>query len=194
MPHPANASENAPARDAEGTRRRILDAAVRAFAAHGYDGASTRDIARQAGADPRLITRYFGSKETLFAEAVERTYRHPLMMVPGQNLAVARALLDDAPIEQSQGLLLTIRSVGNERAAEIMREHLESHYQRQLADALPGESHAVARAALLIAICSGVQMQRNVLRTAALQGAPPNAVVERLAAALDAIGLADLPR
>jgi AcrR family transcriptional regulator len=172
-------------RDAEATRSAILDAAIDAFARHGYDGASTRDIARDAGIDARLISRYFGSKEALFTQAVEYTYRHPLMMVPGRNRAVAAALLSDAPLEQAKGLLLTIRSAGNERAVEIMRDHLERHYQRELADALPGPD-PVTRAALLIAICTGVQMQRNVLRNRALRDA--DAVVDQLAAALDAIG------
>jgi AcrR family transcriptional regulator len=175
------------ARDAEATRRAILDAAIDAFARSGYDGASTRDIAREAGIDPRLISRYYGSKEALFAQAVEETYRHPLMMVPGQNRAVAAALLSDAPLEQAKGLLLTIRSTGNERAVEIMRDHLERHYQCELADALPGPAPE-SRAALLIAICSGVQMQRNVLRNRALRDPGPDALVDLLAAALDVVG------
>jgi AcrR family transcriptional regulator len=174
-------------RDAEATRRAILDAAIDAFAGKGYDGASTRDIAREAGVDPRLISRYFGSKEKLFALAVEETYLHPLMMVPGQNRAMAEALLGDTSFEPAKGLLLTIRSAGNDRAVDIMRDHLERHYQRDLADALPG-GDAMARAALLIAICSGVQMQRNVLRNRALQTAGSDAIVGQLAAALDLIG------
>jgi AcrR family transcriptional regulator len=178
------------ARDAEATRRAILDAAIDSFARSGYDGASTRDIAREAGIDPRLISRYYGSKEALFAQAVEETYRHPLMMVPGQNRAVAAALLSDAPLEQAKGLLLTIRSTGNERAVEIMRDHLERHYQRELADALPGPAPET-RAALLIAICSGVQMQRNVLRNRALRDPGTDALVDLLAAALDVIGRGD---
>jgi AcrR family transcriptional regulator len=178
------------ARDADATRRAILDAAIDAFARSGYDGASTRDIAREAGIDPRLISRYYGSKEALFAQAVEETYRHPLMMVPGQNRTVAAALLSDAPLEQAKGLLLTIRSTGNERAVEIMRDHLERHYQRELADALSGPAPAT-RAALLIAICSGVQMQRNVLRNRALRQPDTDAVVDLLAAALDVIGRGD---
>jgi AcrR family transcriptional regulator len=174
-------------RDAEATQRAILDAAIDAFARSGYDGASTRDIARDAGIDPRLISRYFGSKEALFAQAVERTYRHPLMMLPGQNRALAAALLSDAPLEQAKGLLVTIRSAGNERAVEIMRDHLERHYQRELADALTGPD-PVTRAALLIAICTGIQMQRNVLRNRALQHADTDAIIDQLAAALDVIG------
>ncbi|MEU3986151.1 TetR family transcriptional regulator [Streptomyces sp. NPDC026672] len=179
------------ARDSEATRRAILTSAIDAFSQSGYDGASTRDIAREAGVDPRLITRYYGSKEALFEQVVEEVYRHPLMMIPGENREVAKALLSDSS-ESAKGLLLTIRSSGNERAVEIMREHLEHHYQRELAGALPGHD-PVVRAALLIAICSGVQMQRNVLRNSALQdSASDEAIVERLAAALDLVGSEDL--
>ena len=59
-------------RDAEATRQAILDAAADAFCRRGYDGAGTRDIAGAAGVDPRLITRYFGSKEGLFARGRRR--------------------------------------------------------------------------------------------------------------------------
>ncbi|SDJ07530.1 TetR/AcrR family transcriptional regulator [Nonomuraea jiangxiensis] len=187
-----SASESRRTRDAEATQRAILDAAIDAFARSGYDGASTRDIARDAGIDPRLITRYFGSKEALFERAVEETYRHPLMMVPGNNRAVAAALLGDAPMEQAKGLLLTIRSAGSERAVEIMRDHLERHYQRDLADALTGPDPGT-RAALLIAVCTGVQMQRNVLGNRALRTSDSDLIVDRLAAALDLIGASDAP-
>jgi AcrR family transcriptional regulator len=179
-------------RDSEATREAILAAAVEAFAERGYDGASTREIAGAAGIDTRLITRYFGSKETLFARCVERTYQKPLLMLPGHNQEVARALLQDAPLAQAQGLLLTIRSAANERASAIMREHLRSHYQAQLAAGLAGEE-AVARAALLIAVCAGVQLMRNVLRNDALREDGSQAAVSRLAAALDVIALPEEP-
>ncbi len=40
---------------ASGTRERIASAATRGFAASGFDGASIRSIARQAGVDPALV-------------------------------------------------------------------------------------------------------------------------------------------
>lgn len=180
-------------RDSEATREAILAAAVAAFAERGYDGASTREIARAAGIDTRLITRYFGSKETLFEQCVELTYQKPLLMLPGHNQEIARALLQDAPPTQAQGLLLTIRSASNERAVGIMREHLQGHYQGELAAGLSGED-AGARAALLIAVCAGVQLMRNVLYDEALRGEASETAVSRLAAALDAIAIsADAP-
>ncbi|HEU5310973.1 MAG TPA: TetR/AcrR family transcriptional regulator [Candidatus Eisenbacteria bacterium] len=53
-------------------RQRILDAAVRVFAEHGYHGSRVGDIAEDAGVAHGLLYHYFSSKEevlrTIFAE------------------------------------------------------------------------------------------------------------------------------
>ena len=56
------------------TRERMLDAALSAFSELGYDGASTREIASRAGVNQGLIPYYFGSKEALWREAVDRAF------------------------------------------------------------------------------------------------------------------------
>jgi TetR/AcrR family transcriptional regulator len=56
------------------TREQILDAALEAFAERGFDGASTRSIATQAGVNQGLIPYYFGSKQALWREAVDRAF------------------------------------------------------------------------------------------------------------------------
>lgn len=48
------------------TRQALLDAASRQFAEHGYDGASLRGIAREAGVDPAMVRHFFGNKNSLF--------------------------------------------------------------------------------------------------------------------------------
>ncbi|MGB8328595.1 MAG: TetR family transcriptional regulator [Polyangiales bacterium] len=55
----------------EKTRARILAAAVEAFSKHGFDGASTRQIAALAGENQGLITYHFRNKETLWKAAVD---------------------------------------------------------------------------------------------------------------------------
>lgn len=45
---------------------RILEAARAIFAEQGYDGATTREIARRATVSETLLFRYFGSKAALF--------------------------------------------------------------------------------------------------------------------------------
>ena len=61
-------------RDANATRRRILDAAKKAFAEHGLGGARVDSIADAADANKRMIYHYFGSKEALFQEVLEAAY------------------------------------------------------------------------------------------------------------------------
>ena len=46
-------------------RRRMLDAAIEAFAEHGYGGTGTRDIARRAGRSPASVYVHYPSKEHL---------------------------------------------------------------------------------------------------------------------------------
>lgn len=172
-------------RDSEATRGAILDAAIDLFCEHGYDGAGTRDIAREAGVDARLITRYFGSKENLFAHVVDEVFQKSLMMVPGRNHDVAIDLLTSSAPKRD-GMMLMLRSASNPRSAEIMRDHLERNYQHRLAQGLPG-ADAVGRAALLIAVCTGVQAMRNVLHNSALPAADVARLAPHLEAALDTI-------
>lgn len=49
-------------------RARIRDAAVAAFARDGYDAASLRAIAKEAGVSPALIVHHFGDKNALRTE------------------------------------------------------------------------------------------------------------------------------
>ena len=53
-------------------RGRVLDVAEELFAKHGFDGVSTRVIARRAGATSAMIHYYFDSKRALFDAVVAR--------------------------------------------------------------------------------------------------------------------------
>ncbi|MFF2521401.1 helix-turn-helix domain-containing protein [Streptomyces liangshanensis] len=173
-------------RDAAATRASILLAAREVFTRLGYDGAGVREIARAADVDTRLIGRYFGSKEGLFAEVVDLAYQKSLMMTPDVTDEAARALLTGEDEAASDGLLLTLRSASNARAAAIMRASIEGDYQRKLADALPG-ADADARAALLVSICSGVLLSRMLLGNTLMNGPDVEELVPYLRAALDAV-------
>ena len=52
-------------------RARLLTAAREAFARHGFDGASVRDITAAAGVNLGAITYHFGSKDALYAQVIE---------------------------------------------------------------------------------------------------------------------------
>jgi AcrR family transcriptional regulator len=53
-------------------RQKLLDAAERLFADKGYDGTSVRDIALAAHQHVALSNYYFGTKEKLFEEVIQR--------------------------------------------------------------------------------------------------------------------------
>ncbi len=60
----------------ETRREEILAAATRLFAARGFDGTSTREIAREAGAKHSLLFYHFRSKGDLYLAAVLSQLQH----------------------------------------------------------------------------------------------------------------------
>jgi AcrR family transcriptional regulator len=62
-------------RDPAATRQRILDAAVKEFAAKGLGGARVDSIAKSANANMRMLYHYFNDKEQLYIAAIEEVYR-----------------------------------------------------------------------------------------------------------------------
>src|SRR5262245_24810162 len=74
------------ARDAEATRRRLLDAARAEFAEFGIAGARVDRIAANAASNKAQIYHYFGSKDQLFDAVWE---------------AIVKQVVDEAPLDTS---------------------------------------------------------------------------------------------
>src|SRR5919112_2926862 len=72
----ARAATDAPVRrrDAVRTRQEILDVATSEFADRGYAGARVDEIAARTRTTKRMIYYYFGGKEQLYVEVLERAY------------------------------------------------------------------------------------------------------------------------
>ena len=64
--------KRAPSKRALATRDRVFDAAERVFAQRGFDGATIRDIAAEAGEPVGTIHHHGGGKEVLFQRTVAR--------------------------------------------------------------------------------------------------------------------------
>jgi AcrR family transcriptional regulator len=56
-------------------RRAVVDAALRAFVARSYRGATTAEIAREAGISEPILYRHFPSKRELFLACVDEAWR-----------------------------------------------------------------------------------------------------------------------
>ena len=77
-----------------------------------------------------------------------------------------------------------MHSASSSRAAEIAREQVETHYQRQLSTALKGR-HVEQRAAVALAMVAGIQVTRQVIGLKALSAAKPSTLTAILTPLFD---------
>ncbi|MFC0006344.1 TetR/AcrR family transcriptional regulator [Micromonospora siamensis] len=161
------------------TEERILTAARQIFADLGYDRTTIRAVASAAGVDAALVMHYFGSKDLLFARAVETS---PDELPGGTPDEVAEALLTSLGRRltgEPVASLAVLRSMlTNADAADRYRAAGEPRL-RQLAEAIPARD-ADLRASLLSAIVHGVLAERYLLGLTHLADASPEQIVELL--------------
>jgi AcrR family transcriptional regulator len=82
-------------RSGEERRRQIVAEAMRCFAAKGFRGTTTRDIASAVGITEAAIYRYFDSKEALYAAIIDEKMNAP---DPVERVAAAAAAGDDRAV------------------------------------------------------------------------------------------------
>ncbi|HET6731400.1 TetR/AcrR family transcriptional regulator [Mycobacterium sp.] len=178
-------------RNAAATREAILRSAIEAFARTGYDGVGVREIAHSAGVTAMMVNRYFGSKERLFAEAVDTAFTAPVVVAAdSDSLAhdAATALVErtNRDAEPLEPFLIMLRSVSNPRAVEIVRDAIERHVGSRLARQLP-EAGREIRTEAMLAVIAGILLMRRVVVTRALNETHPDQLVNVLEAVFTAI-------
>src|SRR5512133_2313872 len=82
-------------RDADTTRRRLLDAATAVFAEHGFAGARVDEIAERAGVNKRMIYAYYGDKEGLYREVLSSRLAAPAASASLVDAADPRQALEE---------------------------------------------------------------------------------------------------
>jgi AcrR family transcriptional regulator len=186
-----NAAHPVRRRDAAATREAILTAAVVEFTEQGYARAGVRQIAERAGVTAMMINRYFGSKEGLFAEAVDRSFGPPSVIgVERTDLprAIAHSLAERTgpEAERLDPFLLMLRSASDPEAVQIIRRGIEAHVGARFA-ALIGGSEADVHAQLGLALVAGTWLLRAVIGTTALATADNDRLADLLAGMLEPI-------
>ena len=170
---------------ASGTREAILLAARARFAEVGYDRATIRAIAVQAGVDPALVMHFFGSKQQLFLAAIELTI-NPAEAIPGmledgldglgERLARFYLHMWEGP-QTRDGVAGILRSaVSHEDAAAILRGFLGSEVFGRLVPSIEGEDAAL-RVELAGSHLIGIAIARYVVKVEPLASADPDAIV-----------------
>ncbi|MER7397503.1 TetR family transcriptional regulator [Streptomyces sp. NPDC000151] len=181
----ADTDPSARPRRSDATRAAILTAARDRFAAEGYERATIRAIARDAGIDPSMVMRYYGNKEGLFVAATEIDLRMPdLTLVPRELLGerLVRHFLD---LWESDERLTGMVRVGV--TMEAGAERVRSIFRDQLGPVIaavcpvPDEEEAAVRAALVASQILGMAMARYVVRIPPAVGLGHDEVVAWLA-------------
>lgn len=176
--------------NAEVTSAAILQAAISQFARAGYDLASLRDIAGEAGVDVALIKRYFGGKDGLFEAALEATFPHDFMHAYDRASfarAIATAMadpwIDDEPLSHRFQFLL--RAATSPTTAPRASAVIQERFLGPIGDWLGGDK-ANVRARVLAATYFGFLVER-MTREKPLTGSERADFIESTVVVLDAI-------
>jgi AcrR family transcriptional regulator len=170
------------------TRDAIAGAARRQFAELGYDRATLRGIAAEAGVDAALVVRFYGSKEALFrevmalppgvAEAMAGLADGPRATVGRRLAEVIVGMLEDP---RSRSVVLgRIRSASSHPdAAALVRETVTRDIGR-LAAALSVDEPET-RAVLVGSQIVGLALARYIVRVEPLASLPAADVIDHIA-------------
>ncbi|MGW7451644.1 TetR/AcrR family transcriptional regulator [Streptomyces sp. NPDC054787] len=175
-----------------GTQERIRLAAREVFAERGYDKTSVRGVAKVAGVDPALVHHYFGSKDDLFAAAIEVSLE-PALVVPailgegpdgiGERLARYFLGVWENPVTRVP-LLAVIRSaLTHEAAAKVLRGLVLRRVLERVAADLDVPDPTF-RAELAASHMVGIAILRYVVQVEPLASADPEDIVALVAPTL----------
>ncbi|MEV7518467.1 MULTISPECIES: TetR/AcrR family transcriptional regulator [Streptomyces] len=183
-------------RTADGTpaaRDRILAAAREEFSARGYDRTPIRRIAQAAGVDPALVHHYFGTKDEIFAAAVDLSLELPAKALPalladgpdGVGERVARLFLGfwEDPATRGPVLAVVRSALTHEAARDIMRRFVLRNLLEHVAAQVPVPGPTL-RAELAASQLIGVAMLRYVLELEPLASADVETVITTVAPTL----------
>jgi AcrR family transcriptional regulator len=157
-------------RNAVATRQAILASARRHFARENYENVGLREIAGDAGVDPALVSRYFGSKEALFRETLRDDDKDIMDGATRENLAAhfAQLFLDKGDVPQDERdihierILTLLHSIGSPKAGQIIRETIDADILGPVAREVGGQD-ADMRAAMAFAVLMGMGIMHNTL-------------------------------
>jgi AcrR family transcriptional regulator len=179
----AMSQETPKARRGDATRATILTAARERFAADGYERATIRAIAADAGIDPALVMRYYGNKEGLFAAAAEIDLRFPdLAALPRK--AVGAALVEHflSRWEGDDVLQALLRTTAtNAGAVERLRTVFANQIAPAIAKVCEDPKSALTRAGLVATQILGLAYCRYILELPSVEAMKRADVVEWVA-------------
>ncbi|MFD0026294.1 TetR family transcriptional regulator [Streptomyces sp. NPDC058382] len=173
-------------------RTRILEAARTEFAERGYDKTSVRGIAKSAGVDAALVHHYFGTKDEVFAAAIELSFE-PALEIPdilgssteglGERLARYFIGVWENPVSRAPLLAVMRSAMTHEAAAKVLRLFVLRRLLGRIAEQLDVPD-ATFRAELAASHMVGIAVLRYVIQAEPLASAPPEKIITMVAPTL----------
>ncbi|ANE82489.1 TetR family transcriptional regulator [Mycobacterium adipatum] len=167
------------------SREAVLAAAKQHFAAHGYDKATLRAIARDAQVDPSMVLYLFGSKADLFRESL-RLLIDPAQLVAAMTAAegdigsrlVRRYLQIWESPETADSMVAMLQSAtSNPDANEALRSFMQSYVLTAVSGVIGGDAQARLRAMLAATNLLGTALLRYVMKVSPLADLPAEDIV-----------------
>lgn len=166
--------------DASDTRAAIVAAARAQFAAKGFDGASLRAIALEAGVDASLISHYFGDKSRLLVDTLQLPVNPIDRLKPvlagdidemGPRLVTAFVSAWDPHHDVFSALIRTALGSGDPSATPVLQV-VRNIVVSSLRERMNG-ADAELRATLMAAQLIGMATLRYVVRLEPVSSAAP---------------------
>ena len=185
-----------------GTREAILVAARTQFARAGYEGATVRAIAHDAGVDPALIFRFHGSKQALFTAAVEWPFDAEALIAAvadgprrdmGRRLAMFAVAVWEDPGRREPMMGMVRAATTSPHAAELLRDSLSRRLLTPVGERL-GLDEAPLRMSLCATQILGLGIVRHVVRIEPLASLGADELVDFVAPTLQRYLTVPLPR
>jgi len=189
---PSGASDN---------RDKILTAARELFARNGFANTSIRAVAAAAGVDAALVHHYHGTKQQLFAAAVElpidpMTVLGPLRETPVEQLGLTlpELLLPLWDSQAGTGLIAALRSMLTGTEVPLARSFFRDIVIAELAPRIDEPAGTgVLRAEFAASQLMGVVVARYIIGLEPIASLPAQDVVAMIAPTLQRYLTGDLP-
>uniref|UniRef100_UPI0035683F40 TetR/AcrR family transcriptional regulator n=1 Tax=Mycobacterium marinum TaxID=1781 RepID=UPI0035683F40 len=183
------------------TREHILTCARELFALNGLDRTSVRSVAAAAGVDAALVHHYYGTKQQLFAAAIQIPIDPTVVLeqivetpVDELGLKLPSVLLPLWDSELSTGLVSTLRALMAGTEPNLARSFLQEVVTSEVGSRVDSPTGTGRiRAQFVASQLLGVVMARHIVKIEPFASLPADQVAQAIAPTLQRYLTGELP-
>ncbi|MDC9007495.1 TetR/AcrR family transcriptional regulator [Mycobacterium marinum] len=183
------------------TREHILTCARELFALNGLDRTSVRSVAAAAGVDAALVHHYYGTKQQLFAAAIQIPIDPTVVLaqivetpVDELGLKLPSVLLPLWDSELGTGLIATLRALMAGTESNLARSFLQEVVTSEVGSRVDSPTGTGRiRAQFVASQLLGVVMARHIVKIEPFASLPADQVAQAIAPTLQRYLTGELP-